>query len=85
MYITSDVMILNANCGVGYLGRQFVTVLLSEEVGVRSSKTFQKKLSSVNWLYFLYAVLIMHHIIGLEVQDECNSKGFSDAGVCSQC
>ena len=44
------------------MGREFVT---AEEVGARSSKAIQKKLSSVNWLYILYAVLIMHHIYWL--------------------
>ena len=36
-------------------------LLLSGEAEARSSKALQKKLSSVNWLYFLDADLIMHH------------------------
>ena len=62
MYSTSDVMILNATVE---WAKWEENLLLSEEVGTRSSKAFQKKLSSVNWLYFLYAVLIMHHIYWL--------------------
>ena len=70
MYITSDVMILNATVE---WAKWEENLLLSGEAEARSSNELQKKLSSVNWLYFLYAVLIVHHIYGLEVQDECST------------
>ena len=59
MYITSDVMILNA---IVEWAKWEENLLLSGEAEARSRKALQKKLSSVNWLYFLDAVLIMHHI-----------------------
>ena len=61
MYITSDVMILNATVEWA----KWEENLLLSGAEARSSKVLQKKLSSVNWLYFLYAVLIMHHIYWL--------------------
>ena len=49
MYITSDVMILNATVE---WAKWEENLLLSGKAEARSSKALQKKLSSVNWLYF---------------------------------